>query len=177
MKTPLSLTVALALCLVPGIAMCASEPNAAPAPPSPAEDGTMPALTAIAGQGMMNTQPYDQLEDLSDNIGGRLTGSPQAAKAIQWGLEQMRAIGLSNVHAEKWTLSHGWTRLSASAELTAPVQRQLTVDSMGWVGSTPKGGVEGEVVPVNMFQLDQEMKDNRGKWAGKILLIVQKGAK
>jgi carboxypeptidase Q len=177
MKIKFVLPLTVVFCLLTGVALCASEPNTAPTPPSPAEDGTMPALTAIAGQGMMNTQPYDQLEDLSDNIGGRLTGSPQAAKAVQWGLQQMRAIGLSHVHAEKWTLSHGWTRLSASAELTAPIQRQLTVDSMGWVGSTPKGGVEGEVVPVNMFQLDQEMKDNSGKWAGKILLIVQKGPK
>lgn len=137
----------------------------------------MPALVSIAGQGMMNIQPYNQLEDLSDNIGGRLTGSPQAAKAVQWGLEQMRAMGLSNVHAENWQLGHGWTRISASAELVAPIQRQLSVDSMGWVGSTPKGGVEGDLVPVNMYQLDQEMKDNSGKWAGKILVIVQKGQK
>jgi hypothetical protein len=137
----------------------------------------MPALTAIAGQGMMNTHAYDELEELSDNIGGRLTGSPQAAKAIEWGQERMRAIGLSNVHAEKWQLSHGWTRISAAAELTAPIQRKLSVDSMGWVGSTPHGGAEGEVVPVNMYQLDQEMKDNSGKWGGKVLLMTEKGEK
>ncbi|HEX6905858.1 MAG TPA: hypothetical protein VF154_04555, partial [Terriglobales bacterium] len=178
MKTFLSLTVALVLCLLPDLALGASGPNPAPAaPPAPAEDGTLPALTAIAGEGMMNSHAYDELEDLSDNIGGRLTGSPQAAKAIEWGQARMRAIGLSNVHAEKWQLSHGWTRISASAELTAPIQRQLSVDSMGWVGSTPEGGVEGEVVQVNMYQLDQEMKDNSGKWAGKILIIVQKGDK
>jgi hypothetical protein len=180
MKAPFILRVILAVCLVPGIALCGSGPTANPAPaapPSPAEDGTMPALTAIAGQGMMNTHAYDELEDLSDNIGGRLTGSPQAAKAIEWGQERMRAIGLSNVHAEKWQLSHGWTRISAGAELTAPIQRRLSVDSMGWVGSTPKGGAEGDVVPVNMYQLDQEMKDNSGKWDGKMLLMIQKGEK
>jgi carboxypeptidase Q len=75
---------------------------------------------------MMNTHAYDELEDLSDNIGGRLTGSPQAAKAIEWGQERMRAIGLSNVHAEKWQLSHGWTRISA-AELTTCAIRDTEV--------------------------------------------------
>jgi hypothetical protein len=30
-------------------------------------------------------------------------------------------------------------------------------------------------MPVNDFQLDQEMKDNATKWAGKILLVIQKG--
>ena len=178
MKIKSAFLVMVVFFVAAGVALCASGPDPAPAaPPSPAEDGTMPALISIAGQGMMNTRPYDQLEDLSDNIGGRVTGSPQAAKAIQWGLAQMRAMGLSNVHAEKWQLSHGWTRVSASAEMLAPVQRRLSVDSMGWVGSTSKGGAEGEVVPVNMFQLDQEMNDNSGKWAGKILLIVQKGEK
>ena len=176
MKTFLSLTVALALCLVPGLALGASGPAPAPAAPaSPAEDGTMPALTAIAGEGMMNTHAYDELEDLSDNIGGRVTGSPQAAKAIQWGLARMRAIGLSNVHAEKWQLSHGWTRISASAELTAPIQRQLSVDSMGWVGSTPAGGVDADLVAVNIYQLPDEMKNNSANWAGKVLVVVQKG--
>jgi hypothetical protein len=178
MKIRVALTLTAVLCLAAGVAMCASGPSAAPAaPPSPAEDGTMPALTAIAGEGMMNTHAYDDLEDLSDNIGGRLTGSPQAAEAIAWGLARMRALGLSNVHQEKWELPHGWSRISASAQIVAPIQRPLSVDSMGWVGSTPQDGVEGEVVPVNMYQLDQEMKDNSGKWAGKVLLIEQKGEK
>jgi carboxypeptidase Q len=142
---------------------------------SPASDGTLKPLTAIAGHGMMDTHSFDYLEELSDQIGGRVTGSPQAQKAIEWGLAKMRGIGLENVRAEKWQISHGWKRVSASAELLAPVQRHLTIDSMGWVGSTPAGGVETEVVPVNALQLDQEMKENASKWAGKILLIVRKG--
>ena len=75
MKIPLRLSMILGVCMLPGLVWCGSGPSPAPAaPPSPAEDGTMPALTAIAGQGMMNTHAYDELEDLSDNIGGRLTG-------------------------------------------------------------------------------------------------------
>jgi Zn-dependent M28 family amino/carboxypeptidase len=33
------------------------------------------------------------------------------------------------------------------------------------------------VVEVNSYQLEQEMKDNAGKWRGKVLLMVQKGDK
>ncbi|HUK88838.1 MAG TPA: hypothetical protein VLZ81_00450, partial [Blastocatellia bacterium] len=164
---------ALAFAIIISVTVCAETDTVDPAAPS--QDGTMPALTAIAGYGMMDSQSYSDLQELSDDIGGRVTGSPQAAKAIEWGVAKMREIGLSNVHAEKWQISRGWTRVSADAALTAPIQRRLVVDSMGWVGSTPKGGVEGEVVPVDINQLDDALKANSSKWAGKIILIVSKG--
>jgi carboxypeptidase Q len=149
--------------------------DATPEPASPAADGTLPSLTAIAGEGMVGSHAYDYLEELSDDIGGRVTGSPACARAIQWGVEKMKSIGLQNVHTEKWQLSRGWTRVSADAELLSPVKRRLKVDSMGWVGSTPAGGAEGEVVTVNDYDLENEIKQNASKWTGKILLVVQKG--
>ena len=151
--------------------------SASPEPPSPAEDGSLAGLMAIAGHGMMNSHVDNYLEELSDNIGGRVTGSPQAAQAVEWGVAKMKEIGLSNVHAEKWQMSRGWTRGSASAGLLSPIHRSLMVDSMGWVGSTPVGGVEAEVVPVNIYHLDDEVKNNSTKWTDKILLAVTKGEK
>ena len=167
------LSLAAATCLFIIALSLSATNNAEPA--SPAQDGTMPALAAIAGQGMMTTESYDDLEELSDYIGGRVTGSPEAAKAIEWGLAKMKAIGLENVHAESWKLSHGWTRISASAEITSPIQRHLIIDSMGWVGSTAKGGVEADLVPVDLNKIDDEVKQNAAKWSGKVLLITRKG--
>jgi len=141
------------------------------APPS--QDGTMPALTAIAGAGMMGSHAYSNLEELSDDIGPRVTGSPGAAKAVEWGMAKMRAMGLVNVRAEKWQISRGWTRGSASAEMLAPVRRALVVDAMGWVGSTPASGVDGDVVQVDASKFDDEVKNNASKWSGKILLVRQ----
>ena len=161
-------------CVLLLVVLC-SLPLLAKNPPSPDEDGTKPALTAIAGQGMMNSHAYDWLEDLSDNIGARVTGSPQAAKAVEWGMARMREIGLQNVRAEKWQISHGWTRGVAEAQVLSPIQHRLTVDSMGWVGSTPAGGVDAELVPVNIYHLQDEMKNNAGNWAGKVLVVVRKG--
>jgi carboxypeptidase Q len=139
-------------------------------------DGTLPALSAIAGQGMMDSHAYEYLEELSDDIGARVTASPQCNAAIQWGLAKMRAIGLQNVHAEPWQISRGWTRISASAQIISPAPHKLMVDAMGWVGSTPQGGVDADVVPVNVYQLDQELAQNSGNWSGKVLLAVQEGA-
>jgi carboxypeptidase Q len=141
---------------------------------SAAEPGTRRALAAIAGAGAMENHDYEYLKELSDDIGARVTGSPAAAKAIVWGVEKMKAIGLENVHTESWQLFRSWTRISAEAELVSPIHRKLMVDSMGWVGSTPTGGVEAEVVPVNAYQLQEEMK-NASSWRGKILMVIQKG--
>ena len=160
--------------LVASLCLAASD-STTPEPPSPAEDGTLPALTSIAGRGMMDSRAYDYLEELSDDIGGRVTGSPQAAQAVEWGLAKMRRMNLANVHAETWQLSRGWTRVSAEAEIVSPIRHRLMLDSLGWVGSTPAGGVEAEVVPVNSYHLDDEMKNNAARWAGKVLLLVHKG--
>ncbi|MGH9700992.1 MAG: M20/M25/M40 family metallo-hydrolase, partial [Candidatus Acidiferrales bacterium] len=107
--------------------------------------------------------------------GARVTGSPEAAQAEAWGVQKMKDMGLENVHTESWQLFRGWTRVSASADLIAPIHRRLMIDSLGWVGSTPTGGADAEVVAVNAFQLADELKNNAGNWRGKILLIVQKG--
>jgi carboxypeptidase Q len=139
------------------------------------DDGTGKALTAIAGAGTMQPRAFDYLTELSDDIGARVTGSPAAGQAVDWGVTTMKAIGLENVHAEPWKLSHGWTRISAEAELVAPIHRRLMVDSLGWVGSTAPGGVEADVIAVNANQLPEELKNNSANWRGKVLLMVQRG--
>jgi hypothetical protein len=101
-------------------------------PAAPAQDGTMPALTAIAGQGMMSNEAYNDLEELSDYIGGRVTGSPEAGQAIQWGIQKMQAMGLENVRAK-----NGKSRAAGPA--FPPARNCLflsiaTSPSIPWVG-------------------------------------------
>ena len=141
----------------------------------PDEDGTKPALTRIAGEGMMNSHAFQYLTELSDNVGARVTGTTEAQKAIDWGVAKMRGIGLENVHAEKWQLWRGWKRSTADAELLSPIRHKLHVDAMGWTSSTPAGGVEGEIVPMNLYDLDHEVKDV-SRYKGKIVLVVTQGS-
>lgn len=154
-------------------AMAARADNRA-LPKGPDEDGTKAALVKIAGEGMFDSHAFQYLTELSDDVGSRVTGSPQAQKAIEWGQAKMRAMGLENVHAEKWQLWKGWTRGSASAELLTPMRRPLHVDAMGWTGSTPAGGAEGEVLPANMFDIENEIK-NVSRFRGKVALVVMRG--
>src|SRR5580693_7016899 len=89
----------------------------------PNEDGTKPALVKIAGEGLLDSHAFQYLTELSDDIGPRVSGSPQAQKAVEWGIAKMKAMGLENVHAEKWQLWRGWTRGSAQAELLTPIRQ------------------------------------------------------
>ena len=108
-------------------------------PKGPEEDGTKPALTRIAGEGLMNSHAYQYLTELSDDIGSRVTGTPAEHKAEQWGAAKMKAIGLENVRLEKYSIWKGWTRGTANAQLLAPTTHKLHVDAMGWTGSSGSG--------------------------------------
>src|ERR1700676_4947588 len=138
------------------------------------EEATKAALVKIAGDGLVESHAFEYLTQLSDDIGARVTGSPESQKAVDWSLAKMRAIGLENVHAEKFQVWRGWTRGTAQAELTVPIRRRLNVDAMGWTGSTPAAGAEGELVAANIFNLAEETK-NPGKFGGKIIFLVAKG--
>src|SRR6266513_290372 len=161
-----------------GFSLCAARTARAdnrPAPKGPDEDGTKPALVKIAGEGMMDSHAFQYLTELSDDIGSRVTGSPAERKAEQWGVAKMKAIGLENVHTEKYQLWRGWTRGMAQGELLEPIRRPLHVDAMGWTGSTPAGGAEGQVVTANLFDIEEEVK-HASRLSGKIVLVIMQGA-
>lgn len=161
--------------LIAASAMCGAPAlQAEEKPKGPAEDGTLPALVRIAGQGQMDSHAFQYLTELSDDIGSRVTGSPGERKAEEWSAAKMKAMGLENVHTEKYTIWKGWTRGMAEAELLTPTRHKLHVDAMGWTGSTPAGGAEGEIVAVNLFDIENELK-NVGRLSGKIALVTAKG--
>src|SRR6202140_2722205 len=139
------LAVLCVLLTLPAASVISKEPN---------EEATKAALVKIAGEGLVESHAYEYLTQLSDDVGARVTGSPQSQKAVDWSLSKMRAIGLENVHAEKFRIWRGWTRGTAQAELTGPIQRRLNVDAMGWTGATPASGAGGDLVAANVFNLE-----------------------
>jgi hypothetical protein len=49
------------------------------------------------------------LQKLTNDIGGRITGSPQMAKAVAWAMAGFKAAGVDDVHTEKFTVPAAWT--------------------------------------------------------------------
>jgi carboxypeptidase Q len=106
-------------------------------------------------------------ESLTDRVGARPAGSPGAAKAVQWAVDEMNALGFKNVHTEPVTVPH-WVRGEATAELVAPSSQKLALVALGPSVGTPPGGITAEIVEVHNFD---ELKALGTAAQGKIVLF------
>ncbi|HTS11748.1 MAG TPA: M20/M25/M40 family metallo-hydrolase [Candidatus Limnocylindrales bacterium] len=90
----------------------------------------------------------ENLRYLTDTIGGRVTGSAAADRAVSWAVEAFRQAGVDEVHTEKFTVPVGWSEGATRAEVLSPAEFRLRLVSTGWSPATPEGGITGAVVDV-----------------------------
>ena len=114
-----------------------------------------------------------ELRHLTDNIGPRLSGSPQAQHAVEWVAEQMRALG-ATVTMEKTSVPH-WVRGEETATLTSwpgatpNTTQKIVLTALGQSAATPKDGISAPVVVVDSFADLRALPKDAVK--GKILLL------
>jgi carboxypeptidase Q len=89
----------------------------------------------------------ENLRRLTDEIGGRVTGSPEMAKAVDWAVAAFRAEGVE-VHTEKYTLPATWSEGDTRLELLGPVHFPVRLVAEGWSPTTPAEGIEANFVDV-----------------------------
>ena len=77
------------------------------------------AAAKILPQVMGPSPMEENLRRLTDEIGGRVTGSPEMAKAIDWALASFRSAGIE-VHTEKYTLATTWSEGDTRLEILGP---------------------------------------------------------
>jgi carboxypeptidase Q len=117
-----------------------------------------------------------ELRHLTDNIGPRLSGSPQAQQAVEYVAAEMRALG-ADVQLEK-TLVPYWVRGVETGELLAwPGQtpgttQKVVLTALGGSGATPAEGLQAEVLVVNSFAELKQLPLDAAK--GKILLFNER---
>jgi len=118
-----------------------------------------------------HSQVMENLEYLSDEIGPRLTGSPQLKQANDWTAAKFREYGLTNVHLEPWTIAHSWTRGTAQARIVSPAGHPLTIASAGWSPGT-NGVLRGPVVYFDA-KTKEDFEKFRGKLKGAIVIYQE----
>ncbi len=133
----------------------------------------MATLARLRDAALSSDYAYRQVAHLTENIGPRLSGSPQAQQAVEYVAGELRRLGLE-VSLEKVMVPH-WVRGEERAELiTFPGQaphtsQKIVLTALGNSPATPPDGLTAEVVVVNNF--DELAALGREKVDGKIVLF------
>ena len=125
----------------------------------------------------------DNLRRLTDEVGGRVSGSPQMARAVEWAVAAFRSAGVE-VHTEKYKLPTTWAGGKAAVVITAPsavahstppagvapsdLGFPLRAVSEAWGPATPDGGLDAPVVDIGLGTEDDFAR--AGTIRGAILL-------
>src|SRR6476660_7989318 len=87
---------------------------------------------------------WDVVEGLTTEVGQRLAATEAEARARDWAVKRLTAMGFANVHVEPFTMPV-WTRGAESAEIVSPFPQKLTVAALGYSGSTGPEGITGQI--------------------------------
>jgi Zn-dependent M28 family amino/carboxypeptidase len=169
-KTILTLVVCASLNLM-------AWPQAAPsttlvAPPAMSRE-LVDQLQSVRDAALASDYAWNQLAHLTENIGPRLSGSPQAQAAAEYVAAEMKKLGL-DAHLEEATVSH-WVRGEEKAELVEfpsqppQVAQKIVLTTLSGSSATPPEGITADVVVVHSF--DELTALGRDKVAGKIVLF------
>jgi carboxypeptidase Q len=141
--------------------------------PVPLSKELIEQLQSIRDAALASDFAWRQLAHLTENIGPRPSGSPQAQAASEYVAAELRKLGL-DVHLEEARVSH-WVRGEEKAELVEfpdqpqKVTQKIILTALSGGAATPPEGITSDVIVVHSFD---ELKDlGREKVAGKIVLF------
>ena len=127
-------------------------------------------ITRLREEEFAHGQVMDIMAHLTDEIGPRLTGSPNMKKANEWTREQLTKWGLVNAHLEPWGASgRGWAYQRCEVRMVSPDPMQFLALPKAWTPGTD-GPIRGEVTQV-IAKTATDFNKYRGKLSGKIVLL------
>ena len=130
-------------------------------------------LKTLRDAALKDDYAYHQLAHLTENIGPRPGGSPQAEAAVSYVADEMRKLGLE-VRTEEVKVPR-WNRGVETAELVefpggaSGSTQKIVLTALGGNTPTPPAGLTAEVVVVNNF--DELKALGRDRVFGKIVLF------
>ncbi|GAB3470720.1 M28 family metallopeptidase [Massilia terrae] len=131
------------------------------------------ALAKIRDAAMQSNYAYERLEDLTDLVGPRLSGSAGAAAAVQQVAEAMRKLGakvtLQPVKVPHWVRGEEKATLVGYTGQPQGVTQRIVLTALGGSGATPAAGLTAQVIVVHNFDELKAYKPADVK--GKIVLF------
>jgi len=126
-------------------------------------------IKTLFNSALTDGKSYEWLRDLTQNIGGRLSGSLEAAEAVEWGAKLMKNVGLDSVWLQPVMVPH-WVRgeKEIATYTTNKTQKNVPICALGFSVATPKTGVLAEVIEVSSLEEATKLGD---KMKGKIVFF------
>src|SRR5437773_514839 len=154
--------------------VAASSPSASPSPtPTVFSPQTLADLKRLQQAALSSDYAYKQVAHLANNIGPRLSGSAQAAKAVEYVAGELRAVGcevqLVRVIVPHWVRSEETVALTQFPGQAENTTQKIVLCALGPSVPTPANGIEANVIAVPNFDALKSMP--RDKVAGKIVLF------
>ena len=149
---------------------------------SPLREKEVPEIAApfidvaarILGRALVSNRAMTTLEELCDDCGPRLSGSPNAEHSVAWCLERLERDGFDNVRAEK-VLVPKWVRGACKVAMTAPREQELVAIALG--GSVGTGGAAVVAPLIATESLESLQKLAPADVAGKVVLFTRRMAR
>ena len=140
------------LCILPLLGMAQSSDEA--------------LIKKISDEILRNGKAYELLRQLTKEVGGRLAGSPQFARAVQWGKTTMEQQGADKVYLQECMVPH-WVRGGQDKAVVIEIDKKKTarsLDVLALGNSLGKGTVTAEVITVADFtELEKRKDEVKGK--------------
>jgi len=126
-------------------------------------------IKKIYTSSLTNGKAYEWLNYLSNQIGGRLSGSVQAEQAVEYTKRQLDSLGLDRVWLQP-VMVPKWVRGTpefAYLETKPGVTSNVPICALGGSVSTPLGGLKANIIEVRGIEELQQLGNE--KISGKIV--------
>ena len=125
-------------------------------------------ISKIYDVALTNGKSYEWLDYLSNQIGGRLSGSLNADRAVKWGFKELNNLDLDKVFLED-VMVPKWVRgtFEYASIITGPgMSINVPICSLGGSIATPASGLRAQVIEVKSFEELEAlgMKNIKGKF-------------
>ena len=100
----------------------------------------------------------------------RVTGSPALDDAARWAENQLKALGLANVHLERWPFERRWSVVGVTLEVVEPETLALAAIPQTWSPGT-KGVEAGPLRAVRVTNKGTIAAESMGRMKGAFALV------
>jgi len=108
------------------------------------------------------------LQRLTDQIGGRVPGTPAMQQAEEWGMQAFKAAGADSVHTENFTIPVSWAEGATQMIVVAPEKFRVWAVSLAWA---PALAEQQRVPVIDAGAATPEDFAKAGNFSGAVLLV------